>query len=105
MGYRETLKQGAYSPNIKRLLLIEENQISQGKQFRTFLFMGRYKSVGLLKPFLSCVYQQSWESICVFHTLSFLEAHHTEWLQSDGCRISFLNALRAQEFTLEEYNL
>ena len=25
---------------------------------------------------------------CVFHNLSSLEAHHREWLQSAGCRIT-----------------
>ena len=38
--------------NIKRLLLIKENQISQGKEFSAFLCMGRCKSLGSLKSFL-----------------------------------------------------
>ena len=40
------------SDNIKRLLLIKENQTSQVNGFNAFPFMGRYKSVGPLKPFL-----------------------------------------------------
>ena len=38
--------------NIKKLLLIRENQISQIKEFSTFLCMRTFKSLGLLKLFL-----------------------------------------------------
>ena len=38
--------------NIKRWLLIKENQMSQVKQFSTFLCMGGYRSPGSLKSFL-----------------------------------------------------
>ena len=37
---------------IKRLLLIEENQISQVNEFSALLCMGRCNSPGSLKPFL-----------------------------------------------------
>ena len=40
------------SLNVKRLLLIKENQISQVKEFSTFLYMGRCRSLGSLKSFL-----------------------------------------------------
>ena len=51
-SYIEVCNRGqAGSPNIKRLLLIKENQISQ--EFITFLCMGKCKSLGLLKSFLS----------------------------------------------------
>ena len=40
------------SQNIKRLLLIEENQTSQVNEFSTFLSSGGYKSLGSLKLFL-----------------------------------------------------
>ena len=51
-GYIGVLQQRAGSRNIKRLLLIKENQISQVKEFSTFLCMGRWKSLGSLKSFL-----------------------------------------------------
>ena len=47
-GYTEALQQRASSLNIKRLLFIKENQISQVKEFSNFLFMGRCKSLLLL---------------------------------------------------------
>ena len=50
-GFTEALQQRAGSLNIKRLLLIKENQISQIKEFSTFLCMGRCKSLGSLKSF------------------------------------------------------
>ena len=39
-GCTEVLRQRAASLNIKRLLIIKENQISQVKEFSTFLCMG-----------------------------------------------------------------
>ena len=42
----------AKTQNIKRLLLIKENQTSQVNEFSTFLYMGRCKSLGSLKSFL-----------------------------------------------------
>ena len=48
-GYIEVLQQRADSMNINRLLLMKENQISQVKEFSTFLCRGRCKSLGLLK--------------------------------------------------------
>ena len=45
-GFIEVLKQRAGSLNVKRLLLIKENQISQVKEFSVFLCMGRCKSLG-----------------------------------------------------------
>ena len=51
-GYTEALQQRASSLNIKRLLLIKENQISQVKKFSAFLCMGRCKSLGSWKSFL-----------------------------------------------------
>ena len=38
--------------NIKRLLLIKENQTSQVNEHSAFLCMGRYKGLGSLKSFL-----------------------------------------------------
>ena len=65
--------------NIKRLLLMKENQISQAMEFSTFLCMERYKSLGLVKSFLTYASQLSWASIlCFFHILSFLGAHPRE---------------------------
>ena len=50
--YIEVLQQRAGSLNIKRLLLINGNQISQVKEFSAFLYMGRCKSLGSLKSSL-----------------------------------------------------
>ena len=77
--------------NIKILLLMKENQISQAMEFSTFLCMERYKSLGLVKSFLTYASQLSWASIlCFFHILSFLGAHPREWLvwQSNGYQIA-----------------
>ena len=55
-GYIEVLQQRADSMNIKILMLMKENQISQVKQFSTFLCRGRWESLGLLKYMhLSCL--------------------------------------------------
>ena len=43
-GYIRVLQQRAGSLNIKRLLLIKENQICQVKEFSAFLCMGRCKN-------------------------------------------------------------
>ena len=51
-GYVGVLQQKPRSQNIKRLLLIEENQKFQVNDFRAFLYMGRCKSLGALKSFL-----------------------------------------------------
>ena len=42
---------------------------------------------------------------CVFHTLSFLEVHHSGWLSLMAARSFSWVPLRAQEFTLKECNL
>ena len=47
-----SLRERAGSQNIKRLLLIKENQMSRVKEFSTFLCMGRRKSLGSLKSLL-----------------------------------------------------
>ena len=49
---QEILQQRLGSRNIKRLLLIKENQISQVKEVSAFLCMGRCKSLDSLKSFL-----------------------------------------------------
>ena len=66
--------------------------------------MGRCKSPGSLKCLVSYASQLSGASILHFSHPEFLNAHHREWLQPNGCQIvqalfSFLSALRAQEFT------
>ena len=63
------------SLNVKRLLLIKENQISQVKEFSTFLYMGRCRSLGSLKSFLWYAPQLSEARILCFHILSSLKAH------------------------------
>ena len=66
---------GQIAGNIKRLLLIEENQIPQVKEFSAFLCMGKYKSLGSLKSFLCYAPELSEARILYFHILSFLRAH------------------------------
>ena len=48
-GVEPVLQQRLGSLNIKRLLLMKENQVSDIKEFRTFLCMGRCKSLDSLK--------------------------------------------------------
>ena len=43
---QEFLQQRPGIWNIKRLLLIEEIQLYQGKEFSIFLYIGRQKSLG-----------------------------------------------------------
>ena len=69
------------SRNIKRLLLIKENQISPIEEFSTFLCMGRCKSLGSLKSFLWYAPQLSRASILCFLIPSLLRVHC--W---GGCR-------------------
>ena len=70
------------SLNIKRLSLIKEKQITQAEEFRAFLYIGRCKSLGSLKSFLWYAPQLLGANIlCFIHILSFLRAHHREWLQ------------------------
>ena len=77
----EFCNKGADSLNIKRLWIIKEKQISQVREFSAFLCMGRYKSLGLLKSFLSYTPQLSRASIlCFFYILSSLGAHRRECL-------------------------
>ena len=81
-GYIGVFQGRAGSQNIKRLLLIKENQKSQVKKFSTFLCIGRCKSLGSLKLFLSYAAQLSGASILCFQVLSSPGAHRREWLQS-----------------------
>ena len=46
------LQQRQGSRNIKRLLLLKENQISQVNEFSPFLRMGKCKNLGSLESFL-----------------------------------------------------
>ena len=73
-GYMEVCNKGKV--NIKRLLFIMENQISQVKEFSAFLYMGRLKSLGLLKLFLSYASQ--------------LSGTRCSGGLADGCQIVFL---------------
>ena len=75
-GYRNF---ATISLNVKRLLLIKENQISQVKEFSTFLYMGRCRSLGSLKSFLGYAPQLSEARILCFHILSSLKAHGSCW--------------------------
>ena len=55
------------------IIVSKENQISQVKEFRAFLCMGRCESLGELKSFLSYASQLSGASILSFsHPLIFL---------------------------------
>ena len=53
--------------------------------------MGRCKSLGSLKLFLSYAPQLSQGQYPVFHILSSPGAHRREWLQSDGCSVQLLS--------------
>ena len=99
-----SLQQRAGSLNIKILLLIMENQISQLKEFYTFLCMGRCKSLGSLKSFLSYASLLSEATILTF--LSPAQAPQgSPWEVAGGCYeqqiFFFLGALWAQKFTLD----
>ena len=85
MLYR-SLQQGAGSLNIKRLLLIKENQISQVKEFSVFPYMGRCKILASLKLSLSYASQLSGASIPHFsyRPSQLLGAYHSEWLLAVG---------------------
>ena len=81
-GYTEVLQQRAGSLNIRRSLLIKKDQISQVKEFSSFLCMGRCKSLGSLKSLFLYAFHLSWASILYFfHILSSHGAHHREQLQ------------------------
>ena len=76
-GYTEVLHQRADSLNIKRLLLIKRNQISQVKEF-SILCVGRCKPLGWLSSFLSYVPQLSGAKSCVLVPLK-------EWQMAASC--------------------
>ena len=57
-GFIGVLQQRPGSQKVKRLLLMKENQISQGNEFSAFLCMGRCRSLDSLKSFL-------WYALCL----------------------------------------
>ena len=69
-GYIEALQQRASTLDIKILLLIKENQISQVKEFSAFVCMVRCKSLDSLKSFFSYDLSYLGPVSCVFHILS-----------------------------------
>ena len=77
----QCLQQWAGSLNIKWLLLIKENQISQAKEFSIFLCVERFKSMGSLKSFLWYAPETCQASVLCFYILSFFRAHFRGWLQ------------------------
>ena len=83
-GYTEVLQQRTGCLNIRRLLSVKGNSISQVTAFRAFLCVGGCKSLGSLESSLSHASQPSWPSILCFHIPSCLGAHRREWLQPDG---------------------
>ena len=58
-GYTEICSKGQVVLISKKLLSLKENHISQVKEFRAFLYMGKCKKLGLLKSFLSYASQLS----------------------------------------------
>ena len=66
VGYLEVFQQGIGRLNIKRLLLIKENQRFQIKELTVSLCLGRCKSLASLKSFFSYVSQLSWSSSLSF---------------------------------------
>ena len=85
-----------WSLNIKRLSFIKESHMPQGKEFSTFLCVGRCKSLSSLKSFLSCASKSFFQS-------KFLSAYCREYCSLMAARsqvlFSFLSALRAQKST------
>ena len=67
-GYIEICNKGQVVWIAKVFLGIKENQISQVKEFSVFLCMGRSRSLGSVKSFLSCVSQLSGTRILQFFT-------------------------------------
>ena len=80
------------------ILWIKENQISQVKEFSSFLCMGRFKSLGSLKSFPSYSAQLSGGSMLWFSHSEFLSAHHREWLQPNGCQVAGILLLSERGF-------
>ena len=88
--------------NIKRLLQLKENQVTQVSSFlctgSSFQESGLTEIIPLIAP------QLSGASILCFHILHFLKTHYWEWLQSNGCWmagvLSFLSSLRAHRLTI-----
>ena len=67
-----SLQQGADSLNIKRLLLIKENQVSQVKGSSIFIFMGRCKSLGSPRSFFPEHLSYLGPVICVLFVCLFV---------------------------------
>ena len=76
------LQQRPGSQYIRGLLLTKENQTSQVQEFSTFLCMGRCKSLGSLKSFLSYAPQLSGARILGFLIQSPFRVYSRGWLQS-----------------------
>ena len=94
-GYIEVLQQWAGSLNIKRLLLIKENQISQVKEISIFLCMGRRKSLCPLKLLLSYAHHLSGASILFsYPELPFLRVH-----PRSGCNLMSIKCLSNGRFS------
>ena len=92
-GYTEVCNKGQVGWTSEVFLWIKENQISQVKEFSTLLHKGKCKSLGSLKPFLSCASQLPGASIVCFLDPEFLSAHQREWLQPEGCQITGISLL------------
>ena len=69
---QEFWQQRPDSWNFQRLLLVKNNQISQVQKFNALLWMGRWKNLGSLKPFL-------WY---VPHLLGLVSCVFTFWVSS-----------------------
>ena len=102
-GFIGVLQQRTGSLNIKRLLLIKENQTSQVKEFSAFLYMGRCKSLGSLKSLLGYAPQLSGAKALCFLILNFFQVRLVRWLQELTARwqvfFSSLNPFRAHQLT------
>ena len=84
--------------------LIKENQVSQVKEFRAFLCMGRCESWGLLKLFLGYIPQVSGVSL-LFFLILFPQGvplgMAAVWLQLDDWYSSLPSSLRAHSWGRE----
>ena len=65
-GYIDVCNKGQVVWTLKVFLWIKENQLSQVKEFSTFLYMARCKPLSSLKSFLSYVSQLSGASVLWF---------------------------------------
>ena len=100
-GYIEVLQQMTGHLNIKRLLLKKTRWPKSRNLALFYVWEAARVWVHWNHSFDTCLSFQG--PVSCFHLPKFLRAHHREWFSLMAARpevfFSFLNALRAQEFT------